>query len=150
MIEAEIAPSSDLYSVGLVFYEMLTGSRLFAAESVSELLREQLTVRILELRKLGIDVPRCLDEILQRLLRKNPHERYQTAQAVLEDLQRLSEQLDRGETDPAIIAGTHDWRVTLAEPAFVGRRDELLQLDRSTAKCELGKWRARRAGRRFR
>lgn len=138
LLEAAIAPPTDLYTVGLLLYELLTGRCLFVADTVSELLRQQMTVPVIELRRLGYDVPRCVDEILQRLLRKDPQERYQSAQAVSEDLQRLAEQLERGETDPLIVAGAHDWRATLAEPAFVGRREELQQLDEQLRHARAG------------
>lgn len=138
VLEGRVGRATDLYSVGLMLYELLAGKRLFQADSISDLLRQQLTVPMIELRKSGHDVPRCLDEILQRLLKKDPEHRYQTARAVSEDLRRLRDSLQRGDSDPVLVIGTHDWRVTLAEPSFVGRRDELRKIDDQLRQGTLG------------
>ena len=70
-----------------------------------------------------------MDELIQRLLRKDPRERYQSARAVLADLQAIAEELARGNGEPAVAVGMFDRRETLTEPAFVGRQRELEQLE---------------------
>lgn len=82
-----------------------------------------------ELRTLGLTVPRALDEVIQRLLRKDPRDRYQAAAGVLADLKQIGEALERGIADPTLVVGLEDRRKTLTEPAFVGRNAELELLD---------------------
>ena len=88
-------------------------------------LRQHMTLQPPELRSLGLQVPRVLDEVIQRLLRKDPRDRYQSADAVVADLDVIAAGLQRGESEPALVVGLHDRRHTLTEPAFVGRDAEL-------------------------
>src|SRR5205085_10221249 len=120
---------SDLYSAGVVLFECLAGRPPFMGESVGEVLWQHMTLRPPELRSLGLAVPRALDEIIQRLLRKDPRDRYQSAEAVLADLVQLCTALDRGIADPPLVVGSSDRRKSLTEPAFVGREAELAVLD---------------------
>ncbi|HEX5105869.1 MAG TPA: AAA family ATPase, partial [Pirellulaceae bacterium] len=88
---------------------------------------------------LGVAVPRALDEVIQRLLRKDPRDRYQSAEAVLADLNAIAAAVARGEDDPAIVVGAHDTRQSLSEPAFVGRREELHELERQVEQAQEGR-----------
>ncbi len=129
---------SDLYSAGVVLYECLAGRPPFLGQSVGEMLRQHLTVPAPELRSLGVAVPRALDEVIQRLLRKDPHDRYQTAEAVMGDLAQIGTALDKGLTDPPLVVGLRDRRRTLTEPAFVGRDAELAALDSQVERARRG------------
>jgi two-component system sensor kinase len=128
LLDQDVTACSDLYSAGIVLYECLLGHAPFQGNSVGEVLRQHMTVQAPELRSLGLTVPRVLDEVIQRLLHKDPRDRYQSAQAVLADLTLIAEALQRGEAEPAIVVGLHDLRRTLTEPAFVGRGQELAAL----------------------
>lgn len=125
VIAREVDRRSDLYSLGIVLFECLTGFPPFRATDVGELLRQHLSSRPPPLRSLGLSVPRSLDEMIQRLLQKDPDDRYQTARAVLADLNLLSAALHGDIADPKIVVGAHDLRHTLTEPTLVGRDAEL-------------------------
>jgi two-component system sensor kinase len=137
LLDEEVTECSDLYSVGIVLYECLAGRPPFEGKTVGEVLRQHMTVQPIELRRLGLSVPRVLDEVIQRLMRKDPRDRYQSARAVVADLTVIAEALQRGESEPALVVGLHDRRRTLTEPAFVGRGQELetlsAQLERTRA-----------------
>ena len=120
---------SDLYSVGVVLFECLAGRPPFAGDTVGEVLRAHLNVPAPPLRSVGADVPRALDEVVQRLLRKDPADRYASAGAALADLDELAAALERGEAEPSLVVGVRDVRRTLTEPAFVGRTHELAVLE---------------------
>ena len=128
LLNHEVDERSDLYAAGNVLFECLAGHPPFQGATVGEVLRQHLTVQPPDLRRLGRNVPRALDELIQRLLRKDPRERYQSAEAVLADLAAIAESLDQGVAEPAVVVGLHDRRRTLAEPAFVGRAGELAAL----------------------
>src|SRR5204863_312076 len=128
LLDQDVTGCSDLYSSGIVLYECLLGRPPFQGTNVGEVLRKHMTVQPPELRSLGLSVPRVLDEVIQRLLRKDPRDRYQSAQAVGSDLTVIAEALERGESEPALVVGLHDQRRTLTEPAFVGRGQELAAL----------------------
>jgi two-component system sensor kinase len=128
LLDQEVTACSDLYSAGIMLYECLLGRPPFQGKSVGEVLRQHMTVQPPALRSLGLPVPRVLDEVLQRLLRKDPRDRYQSAEAVVADLTVIAEALQQGDSEPALVVGLHDRRHTLTEPAFVGRGQELATL----------------------
>ena len=138
LLDQEVSACSDLYSVGIVLFECLAGRPPFDGKSVGEVLRQHMTVQPPELRGLGLSVPRVLDEVIQRLLRKDPRDRYQSADAVIADLAAIAEALQRGESEPAIVVGLHDRRQTLTEPAFVGRDQELAALHTQLERVQAG------------
>ncbi|HEX9888373.1 MAG TPA: GAF domain-containing protein [Nitriliruptorales bacterium] len=127
-IDVEPDERADLYAAGVTLFEALTGEAPFAETSVGALLRQHLSSPVPALRSCGVTAPRALDEVLQRLLRKDPRDRYASAAAVVADLEAIAQGLAAGDDDPAIVVGLAERRSTLAEPAFVGRRDELGRL----------------------
>lgn len=81
---------SDLFCLGVVLYEMLTGQAPFDAPSTSEVLANLLKTEPPPLRSLLPTATAELEAVLQKALAKQPAARYQTAQELLDDLQRLS------------------------------------------------------------
>jgi two-component system sensor kinase len=124
-----VAEPSDLYSAGVLLFELLTGRPPFTGSDVGDVLLQHMTARVPELQSLGVEVPRALDEVLGRLLRKDPRDRYQSARAVLADLDWITSSLKRGNREPDLVVGLMDQRGTVTEAAFVGRKLEILQLD---------------------
>ncbi|MSP58912.1 MAG: hypothetical protein EXR72_00975 [Myxococcales bacterium] len=122
-----------------MLYECLAGHPPFGGDSIGEVLRMHLSARPAGLRTLDPEVPRALDEVVQRLLRKDPRDRCQTARAALFDLEAIASAVAGGDRDPAIAVGAHDWRRTLTEPAFVGRQGELVALAAQLARARLGR-----------
>ena len=121
---------SDLYSLGVLLFEALAGRPPFGGSTVGEVLRDHLSSPAPRLRGVRPDAPRALDDVIERLLRKDPDSRYQTASAVRLDLVEIARQLDRGVVEPELTPGLHDRHVSLGDPAFVGRSNELAVLRR--------------------
>ena len=138
LLDQEADERSDLYSAGVVLFECLAGRAPFHAESVGEVLRQHMTLKPPELRSLGIPAPRALDEVIQRLLRKDPRDRYQSAEAVRADLDQIAAALEKGIADPPLVVGLRDRRRSLTEPAFVGRDADLAALDVQLDLARLG------------
>ncbi len=138
-IDYDVREPSDLYSAGVVLFECLAGRVPFSGDTTGAVLFEHMTAPVPELRTLGLQVPRALDELIQRLLRKDPRDRYQSAEAVLADVEGISEALARGETEPGVVVGVCDHRRTLTEPAFVARRRELQHLDEEISRARTGR-----------
>ena len=69
---------SDLFSLGVVLYEMLTGVRPFAGNSLGEVCAQILTAEPIPPSKRNPAVPAAFDRIVARCLAKNPEERYQS------------------------------------------------------------------------
>jgi len=79
---AEILPASDLYSLGAVMYELLTGFRPFRASSLSRLLNQIVFATAPPIHSLRADVPEELEEIVARVLCKEPSDRFASAGAM--------------------------------------------------------------------
>lgn len=74
-------PRSDTYSLGILTYELLAGTRPFTATNDQELLLQHLTAPVPPISRVRPDLPRVLDDALARCLAKQPDDRYPTAAA---------------------------------------------------------------------
>jgi eukaryotic-like serine/threonine-protein kinase len=86
---APVAAPSDLYSAGVVLYEMLTGKTPFNGDTPIEIAMKHLNEAPRPPSELRSEIPAELDLIVLRALAKDPHDRYQSAEEFSEDLDRL-------------------------------------------------------------
>jgi beta-lactam-binding protein with PASTA domain/tRNA A-37 threonylcarbamoyl transferase component Bud32 len=86
---APVTASSDLYSIGIVLYEMLTGKVPFTGDSAIEIAMKHLNELPKPPSKLRPEIPEELDQVVLRALVKAPEDRYQTAEEFAEDLHRV-------------------------------------------------------------
>jgi serine/threonine-protein kinase len=77
---------SDIFSVGIVLYQMLTGRKPFVEDESRTVMQKIRLDRHESPKKLGVDVPRKLERIMGRCLQKMPANRYPTTQALIDDL----------------------------------------------------------------
>ena len=85
-----VSPRSDLYSAGVVIYEMLTGTKPFASPDLSGILYNVVNLAPPLASELNPAVPPSISRVVDKLLAKKPDERYQSATDALEDLDRAS------------------------------------------------------------
>jgi serine/threonine-protein kinase len=86
---APVTAASDLYSAGVVLYEMLTGKVPFMGDSAIEIAMKHVNELPAAPSTLRPEIPPDLDQIVLRALAKDPDERYQTAEDFIEDLERF-------------------------------------------------------------
>jgi serine/threonine protein kinase len=90
----DLDPRSDLFSVGIVLYEMATGRRAFTGAGQAEIMDAILNQLPLPMRELNASIHPELERIVIKALEKNRRLRFQTASDLRADLQRLKRDLD--------------------------------------------------------
>ena len=89
-----VTPAADVFSLGCVLFECLTGQAPFAGEHIAAVLAKILFDEAPKLRKLRPELPPALEELLSRMLAKNAVQRPRDAEAVLNALEALGSLTD--------------------------------------------------------
>jgi serine/threonine protein kinase/tetratricopeptide (TPR) repeat protein len=92
-------PRTDIFSLGLVLYEMATGRQAFGGGTGGAIIEAVLTRPPVSLRTINPAIPGRLEEIIDKALHKDRDQRYQHAADILADLQRLKRDTDSGLRD---------------------------------------------------
>lgn len=124
-----ISHKTDLYAMGCLLFQMLTGHTPFKGNSAVVLMHQHLSEKPPRVSTKNPDVPRELDDLVLALMAKDPTKRPWDAQKVQHDLEDLAARADRGEPIPMVFGGGDaparlgapiPSPPTQAEPAVVG------------------------------
>jgi eukaryotic-like serine/threonine-protein kinase len=115
---------TDVYALGVVLFELLSGQVPYPAEEALEAMRRKVATDPPLVRRIRSDVPAALEAVLYRALRRVPKERYASMAALAHDLAHLDqmEVPDKYQADvppPAPLGDLPPWRTTIAILAII-------------------------------
>jgi serine/threonine protein kinase len=89
---------SDIFSMGVVLYELVTGQKPFTGAHFTEIVNKIVNAQPPAIARLNYEVPPGLERITLKCLQKQPDHRYQSAQELMVDLKNLRREIDAGQT----------------------------------------------------
>lgn len=119
---------SDIYSLGVIFYELLTGVLPFQADDPIDLLHFHVAMTPPSLRKLRKDIPEALEAVVIKALSKEADDRYQSMLGMAEDFVQIQSLL-KSKSSKVFTPGEKDVPITFRIPQkLYGRDNELNEL----------------------
>jgi predicted Ser/Thr protein kinase len=116
---------SDIFSLGTVLYEMLTGTKLFAGSEPSEIMYNVSQLRPVPPSRINRQVPAVLDLVVAKALEKDADERYQDAHQFAADLQACLAELGGHGADPDTTVRMGKGKKGVAAPEVDGHTNTL-------------------------
>ncbi len=128
-INRAVDERSDLYSLGVVFYELMTGQLPFDSKNALELIHHHIARVPVSPVEVSSEVPEVISAIVLKLLTKNAEERYQSAAGVQADLETCLQRLTPDNTIEGFPVGAADYTSRFHFPQkLYGRESELKEL----------------------
>lgn len=132
---AHVDERSDLYALGITFYQLLTGALPLQAETPEQWLHAHLAVQPADPAALRSDIPSVLAAIILKLISKSPQDRYQTSLALHADLARCRDEwlADRLVT-PFELDAANSGKIIIDPFGLFGRSEEIQALVQTFAR----------------
>jgi PAS domain S-box-containing protein len=99
---------TDFYSLGVTFYQLLTGQLPFATTNILELVHCHIAKQPVPPHELNATIPKPVSDVVMKLMAKNAEDRYQSAWGIKVDLESFAEQLKESEQVNNIPLALHD------------------------------------------
>lgn len=136
IMRRKIDNRSDLYSLGIIFYELLTSELPFKGTDINSIIHQHIAVIAEPPREINGEIPEILGKIILKLIEKEPEKRYQSASTLHDDLEKYFS----GDKD--FMAGADDGIITQYHAGeMTGRNKEYEILTRELGLALSGKGR---------
>ena len=120
---------TDIYSLGVIFYELLTGHAPFPSDDPIEVIHGHLAREPLPVDTANPEIPPVVSAIVMKMIQKMPEARYQNGLAIAYDLKRCLDQLRHGKSIRSFPLAEKDMPVKYVIPRMVvGRDNELNEI----------------------
>lgn len=139
--DRDLTFKSDLYSLGVVFYELLTGQKPFQAENAMDMFLCHVGAMPERPSRKEMTIPIFLDTLILQLMEKKPEDRPRDANAVAESLERIKEKVEASQS-----AGEDSLKARRIDRLSENRRDKLSAEDREAARALKGKGKKKKKG----
>ncbi|MDJ0690898.1 MAG: trifunctional serine/threonine-protein kinase/ATP-binding protein/sensor histidine kinase [Xenococcaceae cyanobacterium MO_188.B32] len=131
---------TDFYSLGITFYEILTGRLPFAVKDAMELIHSHLAKQPVPPHQLKAEIPEAVSSIVMKLLAKNAEDRYQSATGLKIDLENcLSQWRIKGKIENFPLAQKDKGNRLLLPQKLYGRKAEVAALLNAFERIKIGK-----------
>jgi PAS domain S-box-containing protein len=130
---------TDFYSLGVTFYEILTGKLPFNSEEALEIVYGHIAKVPIPVQQLNPSIPNAIAAIITKLMAKNAKDRYQSASGLLVDLQQCWDEYQKSGSISDFVPGECDRKSQLDIPQkLYGREREIEQLSQAFARVSQG------------
>jgi len=115
---------TDLYALGVIFYQILTEKLPFEANDAMSLVYAHLAEKPIPPHEINPKLSFLISDIILKLLRKNPENRYQSLSGLIYDLEKYLTKIQEGETNPTFDLAQNDFSGKLQIPEKLYGREE--------------------------
>ncbi len=117
---------TDFYSLGVMFYELLTGRKPFRSSDQLELIHSHIAVLPVPLFELDARIPEYLSDVVMKLLQKDANQRYQSESGILYDLVLCQDIIEKRKSEFDFLLASHDrtFQFVMSQEVY-GRDDEI-------------------------
>jgi PAS domain S-box len=129
---------SDFYSLGITFYEMLTGRLPFEFKDTMEIIYNHVAKEPKNIEDFNLDIPKAVSKIILKLIAKNPEERYKSVSGLKRDLEKCLIQMENNSNEDFEL-GKYDFSENFFLPQkLYGRCNEIQTLINSFHRISTG------------
>lgn len=131
---------SDAYSLGALFYKILTGSTPFETEDPLEMVHYHIARSPISLLKRRSDVPLAISDLVDKLLSKMPEERYFSLESLIHDLRSIKDSVRSKKRLAEFVPGVFERKVGFRDSAKIyGREKERQEIESAVVEVSSGK-----------